>query len=172
LAGLVGEALQRHGRLDALLCVANRAAGQDGPIVSLDPAFFDAVLGTDLRDAFLAARCALPALVRSGGSIVFAAGAEALPGRTATAGCTAAGGLVTFMKCIVYQYGPRGVRANALVPGLEDLAGRCATDEDAARVALFLSSGEASYVTGIVMTGEQPGPRPDRRRPAGPQHQS
>jgi 3-oxoacyl-[acyl-carrier protein] reductase len=78
-------------------------------------------------------------------------------------------GMHNMMKCISMEYSPWGIRANALSPGLiieedqdltkeevfqaigDDTLRRAGTPEEVANAALWLSSDEASYVTGAVI---------------------
>ena len=153
---LIGGAITECGRLDTLVWASGPRSEWEVDITEIDPWRFTELLDLNLKAAYLTARHAVPHLLKTGGSLVFIVSDEALPGNRGTAGAVASSAVLTLMKCIVYQYGPRGVRANALIPGLVNLAGQRGSDEDAAGLALFLASDEASYMTGAVLGVEQP----------------
>jgi meso-butanediol dehydrogenase/(S,S)-butanediol dehydrogenase/diacetyl reductase len=112
----VASALEAFGRLDLLVC--NAGISVDGTVEEQSPDGWDAVLRTNLTGAFLVARSALPALVRSRGAVVtISSDAGLRAGPASAAYCTAKAGLVMLTKCIALDYGPRGVRANCVCPG-------------------------------------------------------
>ncbi len=79
---------------------------------------WEAVLRTNLTGAFLVARAALPSLVERGGALVAVASVNAWRAGPGWASyCTSKAGLVMLVQSIARDYGPKGVRANAVLPG-------------------------------------------------------
>src|SRR5258705_35805 len=129
----------------------------------------------NLTSAFLGAKHQIPALLaRGGGSLIFPSTfvghTAGLPGMGAYAASKA--GLVGLTQVIAAEYGPRGLRANALLPGgtdtpmgrastptpearafVENLHAlkRLATPAEIAAAALFLASDASSFITGTAM---------------------
>ncbi len=170
---LVEEAVSAFGGLD----IAFNNAGTVGalkPLAELSPDEWQATLTTNLTSAFLASRAQIPAmLARGGGSIVFTSSfvgtSVGLPGMGAYAAAKA--GLMGLVKGIAADYGAKGIRANALLPGGTDtgMAGdqaqkdwaaglhamkRIAAPEEIANAALFLASPHASFVTGSALDAD------------------
>lgn len=167
---LVSEAVGAFGGLD----IAFNNAGATGPIAPLaDIAFADwhATIAANLHSAFLASVHQIPAMLeRKGGAIIFTSSfvgtSVGLPGMAAYAAAKA--GLMGLVKGIAADYGDKGIRANALLPGGVDtpMAGdsaqkewaaglhamkRIARPEEIASAALFLASSMASFVTGSAL---------------------
>lgn len=167
---LVEEAVSAFGGLD----IAFNNAGTVGavkPLADLTPDEWRQTLTTNLTSAFLASRAQIPAMLRrGGGSIVFTSSfvgtSVGLPGMGAYAAAKA--GLMGLVKGIAADYGARGIRANALLPGGTDtgMAGdqaqkdwaaglhamkRIAAPEEIANAALFLAGPHASFVTGSAL---------------------
>jgi 3-oxoacyl-[acyl-carrier protein] reductase len=159
-----------RGTLDVLVNNAGLARDNLLPMMSDDD--WDQVVDVSLRGAFVCARAALGLLLASGrGAIVnvaSVAGLRASPGQASYA--AAKGGLIALTATLAAELGPRGVRVNAVVPGLLSTGmaarmdhrrrdariaqiplRRVGTGEEAARVALFLASDDASYVTGQAL---------------------
>lgn len=112
-------------------------------------------------------------LLLPGSSIVNAASIAGLRGLNQSAAyCASKHGVVGITKACAKDYGPRGIRINAVAPGytmtpmleaasqgVEDQVelhagslplGRKATAEEVARVVVFLLSDESAYITGCV----------------------
>ncbi|MCM5555327.1 SDR family oxidoreductase [Pleomorphomonas sp. NRK KF1] len=167
---LVAEAVSAFGGLD----IAFNNAGTVGalkPLADLTPDEWQATLTTNLTSAFLASRAQIPAMLRrGGGSIVFTSSfvgtSVGLPGMGAYAAAKA--GLMGLVKGIAADYGAKGIRANALLPGGTDtgMAGdqaqkdwaaglhamkRIAQPEEIAQAALFLAGPQSSFVTGSAL---------------------
>jgi NAD(P)-dependent dehydrogenase (short-subunit alcohol dehydrogenase family) len=174
---LVEEATGRFGGLD----IAVNNAGIMGPMretPGIGLADWQATLAINLTGGFLGAKYQIPAmLARGGGTIVFVSSfvgyTTALPGMAAYSASKA--GLIGLMKSLAVEYGPRGIRVNALVPGgtQTPMADAFMTNDDIrefvrnlyalkriadpaeqARAALFLASDAASFVTGSAMLVE------------------
>ncbi|HLO34637.1 MAG TPA: 3-oxoacyl-ACP reductase family protein [Candidatus Deferrimicrobium sp.] len=115
---LVGHVLDRFGRLDGLVNNAGRT--QVGPFLAIAPAEWDAVIATDLTAAFHTCRAALPAMLEAGGgSIVNVASRLGQMGVAETAAYSAAkAGLIGLTRALAREFGPRGIRVNAVAPGV------------------------------------------------------
>src|SRR4029077_20822739 len=108
----------QFGRIDAL--VNNAGLTQVGPFLEIEPADWDAVIRTDLTAAFHTCRAVLPSMVERGsGSIVNIASRLAQIGVAETAAYSAAkAGLIGLTRSLAREFGPRGIRVNAVAPGV------------------------------------------------------
>jgi NAD(P)-dependent dehydrogenase (short-subunit alcohol dehydrogenase family) len=177
----IATAVEQFGGLDVV--VANAGGKGTGPVAAADDETWQASIESNLTSAFLTARESLPALLaRGGGSIVLVASEAALAGVPQEAGyATAKSALLGLTRSLAIDYGPQGVRANAVCPGwvrtpmadgeMDELARtrgisreeayalacaplplrRPAAPEEIAAVCVFLASAEASFVTGAVL---------------------
>jgi NAD(P)-dependent dehydrogenase (short-subunit alcohol dehydrogenase family) len=141
----------------------------DTLVTEMDEAVWVHVLAVNLKSVFLCCKYGIP-LMSAGGSIVNIASIAALIGRdNAQAYVASKGGVLALTRTLAVQYAPRGIRANAILPGRVDTPlvaqdyatpeerdafarahplGRFGTPEDIAGLALYLASDEASWVTG------------------------
>ncbi len=171
---LVETALDRFGGLDIAFNNAG-AIGEALPVPDLSPQAWRDLLEINLTSAFLGARQQIPAmLARGGGSIIFTSTfvghTVGFPGMGAYAASKA--GLIGLTQVIAAEYGGRGIRANALLPGGTDTPmgraaaptpearafveglhalKRLAAPQEIARSALYLASDAASFVTGTAL---------------------
>ncbi len=115
---LVAAVIARFGRIDGL--VNNAGLTQVGPFLGIEPADWDAVIRTDLTAAFHTCRAALPSMVERGsGSIVNIASRLGQMGIAETAAYSAAkAGLIGLTRSLAQEFGPAGVRVNAVAPGM------------------------------------------------------
>jgi 3-oxoacyl-[acyl-carrier protein] reductase len=168
---LVERAIERFGRIDGL--VNNAGLTQVGPFLDLEPAEWDAVIATDLSGAFHTCRAALPSMVERGsGSIVNIASRLGQIGVAETAAYSAAkAGLIGFTRSLAREFGPKGIRVNAIAPGvtitdmttdlvdseegrrrLRDSAlGRFGRADEVAEAVIFLLSDRASLFLGQTL---------------------
>ncbi|CDN55015.1 2,5-dichloro-2,5-cyclohexadiene-1,4-diol dehydrogenase [Neorhizobium galegae bv. officinalis bv. officinalis str. HAMBI 1141] len=167
---LLEAALGRFGGLDIALNNAG-TVGPYKPLCEVTLEEWQNTLAMNLTSAFLGARLQIPAMLeRGGGSIIFTSTfvgtSVGIPGM-GTYGASKAG-IMGLVKGITADYGARGIRANALLPGGTDtpMAGdaaqkewaaglhalkRIAQPEEIARAALFLASPMASFVAGSAL---------------------
>ena len=174
---LVRFAVGEYGRLDVLM--NNAFANELGTAVELGEPEWDESLAVMLKAPYIACQEAIPQMVRQGGgAIVNVASVHGyLAGHRRLAYATAKAGLINMTRQLAVDFGPAGVRANAVCPGAvvverseqryrddPDLARRSAVvyplrrvgrPLDIAHAALYLASEEASFVTGttIVVDG-------------------
>lgn len=174
---LVRFAVERYGRLDVLM--NNALALGRGTAVELSEAEWDQTMAVLLKAPFIACQEAIPQMIRQGGgSIVNTASVHAyLASGRWHAYDTAKAGLVNMTRQIAVDFGPRGIRANAICPGaiiVEKAEPRYREDPDLERqqalvypvrrlgrpidvayAAVYLASDESSFVTGttIVVDG-------------------
>jgi NAD(P)-dependent dehydrogenase (short-subunit alcohol dehydrogenase family) len=174
VARVVDFALDRHGRIDAL--VNNAAIGPLGTILRTDEEVWDRVIETNLKGAFLCSKAVLPHLIRQGGGRIVMIGSGAGWGKPNMAAYAASkGGLFALAASMAYDHFHDRVRVNTVVPGgggivsgmslgrvhgsLEQLtqnasgtaAGRFATGDDVANAVAFLLSDDADTISGTII---------------------
>ena len=176
----VASVVRAHGRLDGLVndAAKNREATPvPETVADLPDDWWHATLDVNLTGAFLACKHALPHLVASGhGVIVNIASTSGVAGNTNQAAYVASKhGLVGLTRSLALDYGPRGVRANAVCPGFieterslafsaavrghdwrarklgEIPLGRLDVPDDVAALVAFLVSDDAAFITGAVI---------------------
>jgi NAD(P)-dependent dehydrogenase (short-subunit alcohol dehydrogenase family) len=173
---LVGTAVETYGRLTT---VVNVAAGTvSKPLHEIEEEEWDRSQAATLKSCYLTARYGLPELIRAGRaagpSIVSISSANGIITNPNFGAYSAAkAGILGLTRNLALDYGPYGIRANAICPGLvlndrtrprvqADAAewrgnvdcyplGEIGEPEDIAYAALYLASDEAKWVTGITM---------------------
>ena len=177
---LVAAVIDRFGRIDGL--VNNAGKTQVGPFLSIDPGEWDEVIRTDLTAAFHTIRAVLPSMLERGsGSIVNIASRLGQMGVTETAAYSAAkAGLIGLTRSLAREFGTKGVRINAVAPGvtltemtedlvdteagrarLRDMAlGRFGRADEVAEAVIFLLSDKASLFTGQTLNPNSGGYMP------------
>jgi NAD(P)-dependent dehydrogenase (short-subunit alcohol dehydrogenase family) len=175
---LIALAVAEYGGLDIAFNNAG-IVGDMGPVSGLALASWQDVIDTNLTGAFLGAKYQVPAMLERGGSIIFTSTfvgyTVGMPGMTAYAASKA--GLIGLTQVLAAEFGARGIRVNALLPGGTDTpasitnapgAGpevlafveglhalkRMARPEEIARSALYLASDASSFTTGIALLAD------------------
>ena len=162
-------ALESHFDSPVLVLVNNAGISRDDLTPSLGDEAWDSVIQTNLTAAFRLTRRALKAMLRArSGRIVNISSAVALRANPGQANYSAAkAGLIALTKTSAVEVARRGVTVNAVAPGLIETefiggvskevvqaipARRIGTPDEVAACVRFLTSDEASYVTGAVLT--------------------
>jgi NAD(P)-dependent dehydrogenase (short-subunit alcohol dehydrogenase family) len=170
VASLVDTTVERFGRLD--IVVNNAATALTQPVGEFTPDAWAKVYDVNLRGPVFLVQAALPHLdaspcasivnVISAGAFLFSAGTAMYSGAKAA--------LMSLTRSMAAEFGPRGIRVNALAPGTVDtdmmrnnppeaqerMAGvsllrRMASPDEMIGPALFLASDASSYMTGQVL---------------------
>lgn len=169
----VAGAVARHGRVDVLY--NNVGISRSGLVADITDEDWRFVQSMTLDTAFFATRAVLPHMVAQGkGSIISMSSGAAIGGEYNLGGYAAAkAGVICLMETVALEYGPHGVRANAVTPGptatrplveyLEQQPGgiakhvqgldlqRLSQPEEVANTVLWLASDESSNITGICV---------------------
>ena len=168
---LIDAAQKAFGRVDIL--VNNAGTTRDTLIMRMSEEDWDQVIDTNLKGAFNCIKAVSRTMMRQrSGRIVNVTSVSGLYGNAGQANYAAAkAGLIGLTKTVAKELGPRGITCNAVAPGyvptdltaslppdLVDVAihrtilGRAGTAEDMAAAVAFLASGDASFVTGQILT--------------------
>jgi NAD(P)-dependent dehydrogenase (short-subunit alcohol dehydrogenase family) len=178
-ARIASECIARHGRIDVLH--NNVGIGVIGGPVELSEEDWDRVVDTNLKSMFLTCKHVLPHMESQGGGAIVNVSSLAsircspIPMLAYNASKAAVNALT---RTIAMQYAAKGIRANAILPGLihtpmaiDDVVRRYGVDRerlvrgreqavpmqrmgeawDVAYAALYLASDEAKYVTGALL---------------------
>jgi NAD(P)-dependent dehydrogenase (short-subunit alcohol dehydrogenase family) len=170
----VAAAVAAFGGLDVAVNNAG-ILGELAPTPDLSLAGWSETIATNLTGAFLGAKHQIPAmLARGGGSLIFTSSfvgyTVGMPGMAAYAASKA--GMIALARTIAVEFGARGVRSNAVLPGGTDTAAyrqhsptadargfveglhamkRVATPDEIARTILYLASDDSTFTTGTAM---------------------
>ncbi len=177
LQKLVDTTIDNWGRLDILVC--NAAANPYyGPMAEMSDEAYDKVMGTNVKSNFWLCNMAAPKIAeQQSGSIIIVSSIGGLQGSD-TLGVYGMSKAADFslVRNLAVEWGPRGITANCIAPGLiktdfskalwenpriaEGIAGgtpvrRLGDPEDISGLAVFLASASARYLTGqtIVVDG-------------------
>jgi NAD(P)-dependent dehydrogenase (short-subunit alcohol dehydrogenase family) len=173
VGALVAETVRRFGALDVM--VANAAVQAEIPFLDLTEAEFDRVIRVNLKGAFLCGQAAARHMVQAHtrGAIINLTSVNAVVAHAVLVHYAASkGGIAMLTKGMAVALAPHGIRVNAIgpgtvntpinanffsMPGMKDRflmrtpLGRIAEADEIARVAVFLASDDASYVTGTTI---------------------
>jgi 3-oxoacyl-[acyl-carrier protein] reductase len=168
---LVERVIERFGRIDGL--VNNAGLTLVGPFLETTTEEWEAVIRTDLTGSFHTCKAALPSMVERGsGTIVNLASRLGQIGVAETAAYSAAkAGLIGLTRSLAREFGPLGIRVNAVAPGvtitdmttdlvdseegrrrLRDSAlGRFGRPDEVADAVIFLLSDASSLFAGQTL---------------------
>ena len=116
---LFAKVADRVGSLDAL--VNNAAIQICKPLVDTLPEEWDAVMASNLRSVFLAAKNAYPIMRRGGGAVVNVSSVHAMATSANIAAYAASkGGLLAFTRALAIEWSQDKIRVNSVLPGAID----------------------------------------------------
>lgn len=171
-------ASDRYGGIDLFFANAGIVGGVHA-LTDYSEADFDRLMEVNVKGVWLGLKYAMPLMKRrGGGSIMVTSSVAGLKGfANMVAYVTSKHALVGLMRVAALEGAPHGIRVNAINPGPVDNSmmrsleqgtdaehpeavkegfehltplGRYATNEDVAKLALFLASNESQYITGTV----------------------
>jgi 3-oxoacyl-[acyl-carrier protein] reductase len=167
----VDETVQKWGGIDVL--VNNAGITRDKLLLRMDESDFDAVLAVNLKGVFHFSKAASKYMMKKrSGRIINITSVVGIRGNEGQANYAASkAGIIGFTKSLAREFASRNILVNAVAPGYietsmtKDLSdsvkagllqsiplARLGNSEDVAGVVSFLSSPDASYVTGQVIT--------------------
>lgn len=169
----VDACTMRFGRLDGLVNAAGVIGS--GGLLETDPSEWDRTMDTNLRSIYLLLRAAAPALIERKGAIVNISSVAGLrPYGAIGAYCVSKAGLDMLTRCAALELADRGVRVNAVNPGVVRTElhtvthavpdypaflerarvthplGRWAEPDEIASLVAYLLSDEAGWITGVT----------------------
>jgi NAD(P)-dependent dehydrogenase (short-subunit alcohol dehydrogenase family) len=176
----VREAIQAgvkaYGRLDILYNNAGIFPATDHSVIDTDEAVWDKVLAVNVKGVYLVCKHGIPELLAAGGgSVINVASFVALVGCTVPQDAYTAskGAVIALTKSLAVQFGPKGIRANAICPGPIETPlltawlfkepaekakrlnripmARFGKSDDIVNTALFLASDESSWTNGAAL---------------------
>ncbi len=181
VARMIATALGLGNGLHIL--VNNGAVNVRGSAADLPPAQWRALIDVNLTGPFLTMHSAIPEMIKSGGGSIInvssVGGIRCIP--EATAYCASKAGLIMLTQQVAVDYGAKGIRSNAVCPGLVHTVmtdvgmdvkasalntdregayahsarnipiGKAAVPDEIAPLCAYLASDESSFMTGAVL---------------------
>jgi NAD(P)-dependent dehydrogenase (short-subunit alcohol dehydrogenase family) len=170
---MVDHAVDRFGRIDVLYNNAGIMPEADHSVTDTDVAVWDQVMAVNLRGVFLGCKYAIPRMVEQGsGSVINISSFVAILGCSVPQDAYTAskGAVLSLTRSLAVQFGPKGVRSNAICPGpietpllmdwlLKDESakqlrlarnptGRFGKPEEIVNAAIYLASDESRWTNG------------------------
>lgn len=164
-----------HDRFGDIDVVVSGAAGNFlAPVIGMSANAFKTVVDIDLIGTFNVLRASFAFLRKPGASLIsITAGQGSHPMMFQAHACAAKAGINMLTRCLAMEWGPAGIRVNAISPGpiaeTEGMARLAASPQaeaalkariplrdygakrDIADMALYLASDNAAYITGAIM---------------------
>ncbi len=173
---MVDHAVKAYGRVDVLYNNAGIMPEADHSVTDTEVAVWDQVMAVNVRGVFLGCKYAIPRMVAQGsGSVINIASFVALVGCSVPQDAYTAskGALLALTRSMAVQFGPHGVRTNAICPGpvetpllmdwlLKDEeakrirlarnpSGRFGKPEEIVNMAIYLASDESRWTNGAQL---------------------
>jgi NAD(P)-dependent dehydrogenase (short-subunit alcohol dehydrogenase family) len=174
----VSAAISRHGRIDILQ--NNVGIAEPGGPETIDEASWDRVMAVNLKGFFLTCKRVLPEMVKQGGGAIVNVSSVASVTTISVpmiSYYSSKAGVNHFTRAVAVEYASKGIRCNAVLPGLmntpmivepykdvydsvDDMIarrdamvpmGKMGTAWDVAHASLFLASDDAKYISGALL---------------------
>jgi NAD(P)-dependent dehydrogenase (short-subunit alcohol dehydrogenase family) len=172
----VQAGIKAYGKLDVLYNNAGIFPAADHSVVDTDEAVWDKVLAVNVKGVYLVCKHGIPEILAAGGgSVINVASFVALVGCTVPQDAYTAskGAVIALTKSLAVQFGPKGIRSNAICPGPIETPlltawlfkepaekakrlnripmNRFGKSDDIVNTALFLASDESSWTNGAAL---------------------
>ena len=167
---MVKEAIYRFGTIDIL--INNAGVSHQSLVTDLSEQDWNHIIGTNLTGVFNCTQAVLPTMInQKSGSILNISSMWGEVGASCEVAYSAAkAGVIGFTKALAKEVGPSGITVNCITPGLIDTAmnqnlseedvaaivndtplSRIGSTNDVATAAMYLTSDEASFITGQIL---------------------
>lgn len=171
VTAFVDSIVKEHGKIDIL--VNNAGITKDGLLMRMSEEDWDSVIDTNLKGVFNFTKAvSRPMMGKKYGKIINITSVVGIIGNAGQANYVASkAGVIGFTKSIAKELASRNINVNAIAPGFieTEMTGtlneevkktymssipmkRFAKPEEIANAVMFLSSDEASYITGQVLS--------------------
>ena len=173
---MVQHAVATYGRVDALYNNAGIMPEADHSVIDTSVEDWDRVMAVNVRGVFLGCKYAIPKMVEQGsGSVINIASFVALLGCSVPQDAYTAskGAIISLTRSLAVQFGPNGVRSNAICPGpvetpllmdwlvkdeeakrirlARNPTGRFGKPEEIVNMAVYLASDESRWTNGASL---------------------
>ena len=174
IKNLLSETITKFGKLDILINSAGVYSFSQSDIAQMSTADFDWIMNINFKGVFLTTKFSIPELLKTKGNIINISSALGIvPEKESAIYCASKSAVIMFSKAIALQFPEKGLRVNSICPGPIDTPmlhrafpekkeydkyletnpmKRAGTPEEVAKLALFLASEDAGYITGGVYT--------------------
>jgi len=178
-AQLISQGLRSFGRIDVLYNNAGIFPEKDHSVIDTDESVWDLVYRVNVKGVYLVCKHGIPELIKGGGgSVINIASFVALLGCSVPQDAYTAskGAVIALTKSLAVQFGPKGIRSNAICPGPIETPlltewlfkepaekakrlnripmGRFGRPEDIVNLALYLASDESAWTNGAVLVAD------------------